>query len=168
MDMKLVKQGNENSRSSLPHSLVITNLKADAVMEVVNSTTSRDYSKNDACRSSQNLKGHDRVEGEKITNGSSKSSRSESSRGDELKMCRICHLANWENSNSETLIQLGCGCKNELGASHLSCAQFDLYSIGGGVGGNGEVQGTATATRASTIVQDWDLERCTCMFGACL
>lgn len=45
----------------------------------------------------------------------------QSSEGDE-KICRICHLG-WESSCSDQLIQLGCGCKGELGVSHLPCAQ---------------------------------------------
>ncbi|KAL1821369.1 hypothetical protein ACET3Z_016238 [Daucus carota] len=123
MDTELVKQGNENSRSSVPDSSVIIDVKAEAGTEIANSTTRKDLYKNDECRSSQSLEGRSREEGEKMSSASSKSSSGESSKGDELKMCRICHLANWENSNSEILIQLGCECKNELGSSHLSCAQ---------------------------------------------
>ncbi|XP_074370527.1 uncharacterized protein LOC141711751 [Apium graveolens] len=120
MEAELGKvQGNENSRLSS----VIIDVKTDAGIEIVDRdpVTCKDYRENENCQSSQ-----DRVESEKIIiNGDSnrKSTSGESSKGDELKMCRICHLANRENSNSEILIQLGCGCKNELGASHLSCAQ---------------------------------------------
>ncbi|GFY99276.1 hypothetical protein Acr_13g0006770 [Actinidia rufa] len=35
------------------------------------------------------------------------------------KICRICHLS----SENMELIQLGCGCKDQLGVSHLHCAQ---------------------------------------------
>lgn len=38
------------------------------------------------------------------------------------KVCRICHMSLSEE-NSELLIQLGCGCKGELGVSHPHCAQ---------------------------------------------
>lgn len=119
MDTELVKQGYENSRSSS----VIIDVKADAGIQMVDPKTSKDYYENENCRSSQSFEGKDRVGAEKIINGTSRSTSGENSKGDELKMCRICHLANWENSNSEILIQLGCGCKNELGSSHLSCAQ---------------------------------------------
>ena len=37
----------------------------------------------------------------------------------EEKICRICHLS----SENMELIQLGCGCKDQLGVSHLHCAQ---------------------------------------------
>ncbi|KAK1404877.1 RING-CH-type domain-containing protein [Heracleum sosnowskyi] len=115
MAAELGKQRNENSRSSS----VIIDVKADTGIEMADPVTSKDYYQNENCRSSQSFQGKDRVGAEKIIHGTS----GESSKGDESKMCRICHLANWENSNSEILIQLGCGCKNELGASHLSCAQ---------------------------------------------
>lgn len=38
------------------------------------------------------------------------------------KVCRICHMS-LSAENSELLIQLGCGCKGELGVSHPHCAQ---------------------------------------------
>lgn len=188
MDSGLVKQGNENSRSSS----VIIDVKADAGVEMVDPTTNKEYYENENCRSSQSFEGKDRVGAEKIINGTSKSTSGESSK-DELKMCRICHLANWENSNSEILIQLGCGCKNELGAAHLTCAQTwfklkgnRLCEICGKIALNvsgveenytnanngnnanvilvvewdemGRFRSRATATRGNTIIQD--RERC--------
>ncbi|KAK1353400.1 hypothetical protein POM88_052535 [Heracleum sosnowskyi] len=120
MDTELGKQRNENSRSSS----VIIDVKADTGIEMADPVTSKDYYQNENCRSSQSFEGKDRIGAEKIIHGTSKSTSGESSKGDELKMCRICHLANWENSNSEILIQLGCCCKNELGASHLSCSDL--------------------------------------------
>lgn len=113
MDTELVKQGNENSRSSS----VIIDVKDDPA-------TGKDYYKEENCQNSQSFVGSDGVgTAEMNINGNSINTSGESSRGDKLKMCRICHLANWENSKTEVLIQLGCGCKNELGASHHSCAQ---------------------------------------------
>lgn len=48
-------------------------------------------------------------------------------------VCRICHLSSDQslesastsasNSNEKELIQLGCGCKDELGAAHSYCAE---------------------------------------------
>lgn len=50
-------------------------------------------------------------------------------------VCRICHLssdqsleststsASTSTSNEKELIQLGCGCKDELGAAHSYCAE---------------------------------------------
>ncbi|KAK6919692.1 Zinc finger, RING-CH-type [Dillenia turbinata] len=45
-------------------------------------------------------------------------------RDEESKVCRICHLSS-ENSLSgnSNLIQLGCGCKDELSMSHGRCAE---------------------------------------------
>ncbi|KAG7026517.1 hypothetical protein SDJN02_10519, partial [Cucurbita argyrosperma subsp. argyrosperma] len=45
------------------------------------------------------------------------------------RVCRICHLASNQASEPKTgtstseLIQLGCGCKDELGISHTHCAE---------------------------------------------
>lgn len=39
------------------------------------------------------------------------------------KVCRICHLSPENSSDNSELIQLGCGCKAELGSSHLHCAE---------------------------------------------
>ncbi|KAF7145798.1 hypothetical protein RHSIM_Rhsim04G0075700 [Rhododendron simsii] len=39
------------------------------------------------------------------------------------KVCRICHLSPENSSENSELIQLGCGCKAELGFSHLHCAE---------------------------------------------
>ncbi|KAK9284779.1 hypothetical protein L1049_023956 [Liquidambar formosana] len=41
------------------------------------------------------------------------------------KVCRICHLSFQQNSagTSDDLMQLGCGCKGELGISHRYCAE---------------------------------------------
>uniref|UniRef100_A0A1D1ZD58 E3 ubiquitin-protein ligase MARCH1 n=2 Tax=Anthurium amnicola TaxID=1678845 RepID=A0A1D1ZD58_9ARAE len=44
---------------------------------------------------------------------------------DSEKMCRICHVSpeRREVSEGSELIQLGCGCKNELGVAHRHCAE---------------------------------------------
>ncbi|KAL7102765.1 hypothetical protein ACP275_08G138600 [Erythranthe tilingii] len=40
------------------------------------------------------------------------------------RVCRICHLTSKESgSNSIELIELGCGCKGELGVAHQNCAE---------------------------------------------
>ncbi|XP_042064538.1 E3 ubiquitin-protein ligase MARCHF8-like isoform X2 [Salvia splendens] len=40
------------------------------------------------------------------------------------RVCRICHLNGKESGeNSVELIELGCGCKGELGVAHLCCAE---------------------------------------------
>ncbi|KAL6975966.1 hypothetical protein U1Q18_024761 [Sarracenia purpurea var. burkii] len=39
------------------------------------------------------------------------------------KICRICHLGSENSSENSELIRLGCGCKEELGVSHLRCAE---------------------------------------------
>ncbi|KAA8526261.1 hypothetical protein F0562_008536 [Nyssa sinensis] len=39
------------------------------------------------------------------------------------KVCRICHLSSEHITESSDFIQLGCGCKNELGISHRRCAE---------------------------------------------
>ncbi|KAL5989705.1 hypothetical protein ACLOJK_010598 [Asimina triloba] len=39
------------------------------------------------------------------------------------KVCRICHLSSDRRSEGWELIQLGCGCKGELGMSHRQCAE---------------------------------------------
>lgn len=50
------------------------------------------------------------------------------------KVCRICHLSS-EQCEGSDLIQLGCGCKGELGAAHRHCAEAwfmvkgDRYSL---------------------------------------
>lgn len=55
------------------------------------------------------------------SDGQSSSGGVESSR--EEKVCRICHLSPENSSENSELIQLGCGCKAELGFSHLHCAE---------------------------------------------
>ncbi|CAK9138008.1 unnamed protein product [Ilex paraguariensis] len=39
------------------------------------------------------------------------------------KVCRICHLSAEQPLENGELMQLGCGCKGELGISHRSCAE---------------------------------------------
>ncbi|KAK2965329.1 hypothetical protein RJ640_013792 [Escallonia rubra] len=39
------------------------------------------------------------------------------------KVCRICHLGSESSAEVSDLVQLGCGCKDELGVSHLRCAE---------------------------------------------
>lgn len=55
------------------------------------------------------------------SNGQSSSGGGESWRAE--KVCRICHLSPENSSDNSELIQLGCGCKAELGSSHLHCAE---------------------------------------------
>ncbi|KAL1562628.1 E3 ubiquitin-protein ligase MARCHF8-like [Salvia divinorum] len=44
--------------------------------------------------------------------------------GENQRVCRICHLnAKESGENSVELIELGCGCKGELGVAHLRCAE---------------------------------------------
>ncbi|KAH6765282.1 hypothetical protein C2S51_016531 [Perilla frutescens var. frutescens] len=44
--------------------------------------------------------------------------------GENQRVCRICHLnAKESGKNSMELIELGCGCKGELGVAHLHCAE---------------------------------------------
>ncbi|KAK9267095.1 hypothetical protein L1049_009513 [Liquidambar formosana] len=42
---------------------------------------------------------------------------------DDEKVCRICHLNSDQAESSTDLIQLGCGCKDELGIAHGHCAE---------------------------------------------
>ncbi|XP_068645025.1 uncharacterized protein [Aristolochia californica] len=39
------------------------------------------------------------------------------------KVCRICHLSSDNRLDSSDLIQLGCGCKDDLGIVHIHCAE---------------------------------------------
>ncbi|KAK3012646.1 hypothetical protein RJ639_009191 [Escallonia herrerae] len=39
------------------------------------------------------------------------------------KVCRICHLGSECSAEVSDLVELGCGCKDELGVSHLRCAE---------------------------------------------
>ncbi|KAL8507180.1 hypothetical protein ACS0TY_017912 [Phlomoides rotata] len=44
--------------------------------------------------------------------------------GENQRVCRICHLNAKESGNTSTdLMELGCGCKGELGVAHLHCAE---------------------------------------------
>lgn len=44
--------------------------------------------------------------------------------GESQRVCRICHLNKLENGkNLVELIELGCGCKGELGFAHTVCAE---------------------------------------------
>ncbi|KAG8385415.1 hypothetical protein BUALT_Bualt03G0043000 [Buddleja alternifolia] len=44
--------------------------------------------------------------------------------GENQRVCRICHLSAKESGNSLLeLMELGCGCKGELGVAHLHCAE---------------------------------------------
>lgn len=44
--------------------------------------------------------------------------------GENQRVCRICHLNAKESGNtSADLVELGCGCKGELGVAHLYCAE---------------------------------------------
>lgn len=44
--------------------------------------------------------------------------------GENQRVCRICHLSAKEiGKNSVELMELGCGCKGELGVAHLHCAE---------------------------------------------
>lgn len=42
---------------------------------------------------------------------------------DNEKVCRICHLSSDRRMDAADLIQLGCGCKDELGIAHHHCAE---------------------------------------------
>ncbi|OAY78753.1 E3 ubiquitin-protein ligase MARCH11-like [Ananas comosus] len=43
--------------------------------------------------------------------------------GDGEKVCRICHLSPDQGEEASELIQLGCGCKDDLGIVHRHCAE---------------------------------------------
>lgn len=44
--------------------------------------------------------------------------------GDGQRVCRICHLSTYEaEKNLVDLIEIGCGCKGELGFVHSHCAE---------------------------------------------
>lgn len=44
--------------------------------------------------------------------------------GENQRLCRICHLSAKESGKSTVeLMELGCGCKGELGVAHLHCAE---------------------------------------------
>ncbi|CAM8908846.1 unnamed protein product [Rhodiola kirilowii] len=42
---------------------------------------------------------------------------------EEEMICRICHLSSDQVEIPTTLIQLGCGCKGELGIAHVHCGE---------------------------------------------
>uniref|UniRef100_A0A7N0T427 RING-CH-type domain-containing protein n=1 Tax=Kalanchoe fedtschenkoi TaxID=63787 RepID=A0A7N0T427_KALFE len=42
---------------------------------------------------------------------------------EEEKICRICHLNSDQAEFATSLIQLGCGCKGELGIAHVHCGE---------------------------------------------
>lgn len=44
--------------------------------------------------------------------------------GENQRLCRICHLSKSENGKDlMSLIELGCGCRGELGFAHSQCAE---------------------------------------------
>lgn len=50
--------------------------------------------------------------------------KSETLQGENQRVCRICHLNKLENGKDLVdLIELGCGCKGELGFAHTVCAE---------------------------------------------
>ncbi|KAK9132160.1 hypothetical protein Scep_011688 [Stephania cephalantha] len=74
------------------------------------------------------------------------------------KICRICHLSAEQPSEALDLIQIGCGCKGELGFAHRHCAEawFKLK-------GNryceicGEVAKSITGTGdSSRFMEEWN------------
>ncbi|KAF2309555.1 hypothetical protein GH714_003807 [Hevea brasiliensis] len=93
-------------------------------------------------------------------------------RGDSLKdwdgerVCRICHLSSEglqetsETTSSMGLIQLGCGCKDELGIAHAYCAEawFKLK-------GNrmceicGEIAKNITGVGDNRFMEEWNQRR---------
>ncbi|XP_068666299.1 uncharacterized protein [Aristolochia californica] len=79
---------------------------------------------------------------------------------DNEKVCRICHLSFDNRLDCSDLIQLGCGCKDELGIAHRHCAEawFKLR-------GNrlceicGEAATNITGLGDQTFMEEWNERR---------
>ncbi|KAI3466755.1 hypothetical protein Pfo_023418 [Paulownia fortunei] len=94
--------------------------------------------------------------------------------GENQRVCRICHLSAKESGkNSVELMELGCGCKGELGVAHSHCAEAwfrlrgnRLCEICGetaknitGVGDNGFMEEWNESRSADTVTSSSDGSR---------
>ncbi|KAG9447861.1 hypothetical protein H6P81_013989 [Aristolochia fimbriata] len=79
---------------------------------------------------------------------------------DNERVCRICHLSSDNRPDNSDLIQLGCGCKDELGIAHRHCAETWFK-----VKGNrfceicGEAATNITGLGDQRFMEDWNERR---------
>ncbi|KAL3820262.1 hypothetical protein ACJIZ3_006167 [Penstemon smallii] len=81
--------------------------------------------------------------------------------GENQRVCRICHLSAKESGKSfMELMELGCGCKGELGFAHLHCAEAWFR-----IKGNrlceicGENAKNITGMRDNGFMEEWNERR---------
>jgi len=73
------------------------------------------------------------------------------------KVCRVCHLISDCRSESGDLIQIGCGCKDDLGIAHRHCAEAWFR-----IRGNrtceicGETAKNIVGARDADFMEDWN------------
>lgn len=83
--------------------------------------------------------------------------------GDYQRVCRICHLSTYEaEKNLVDLIELGCGCKGELGFVHSHCAEAWFKLKGNRVCEIcGEVAQNVTGVSNNRFIEEWNDTRST-------
>ncbi|OIS98302.1 PREDICTED: uncharacterized protein LOC109231941 [Nicotiana attenuata] len=85
---------------------------------------------------------------------------------DSQRVCRICHLSSYESGknvqNLVDLIELGCGCKGELGFVHSHCAEAWFKLKGNRVCEIcGEVAQNVTGVSDNRFIEEWNDARST-------
>ncbi|CAN4091907.1 unnamed protein product [Withania somnifera] len=83
--------------------------------------------------------------------------------GECQRLCRICHLSTYEDEkNLVDLIELGCGCKGELGFVHSHCAEAWFKLKGNRVCEIcGEVAQSVTGVSNNRFIEEWNDTRST-------
>ncbi|CAN4116595.1 unnamed protein product [Withania somnifera] len=83
--------------------------------------------------------------------------------GEVQRVCRICHLSTYEDEkNLMHLIELGCGCKGELGFVHSHCAEAWFKLKGNRVCEIcGEVAQSVTGVSNNRFIEEWNDMRST-------
>ncbi|XP_059282479.1 uncharacterized protein LOC132036218 isoform X1 [Lycium ferocissimum] len=84
--------------------------------------------------------------------------------GETQRVCRICHLSTYEadEKNLVDLIELGCGCKGELGFVHSHCAEAWFKLKGNRVCEIcGEVAQSVTGVSDNRFIEEWNDTRST-------
>ncbi|KAG6405106.1 hypothetical protein SASPL_132688 [Salvia splendens] len=130
--------------------------------------------KSEDCDSSRNLESVIAMGGRDLEEGGNKTLVVDVERGEACssgsmmeavagneRLCRVCHLSAKEIGKSGAeLIELGCGCKGELGFAHLQCAEAWFR-----VKGNrlceicGEAAINISGTGDSSFVEEWNERR---------
>lgn len=120
---EIVNSGNDSVNPELNSS----NSDNGAVMEMAIVIISDEEEKTKACVSGEN---RDSIRSDMVSKVLDLNDEKQSSCGENLDgewICRICQLSSDQSSESTNtkreLIQLGCGCKDELGCAHLYCAE---------------------------------------------